>query len=308
MCKHPSAELFEVSQQPERVGTGKAFGTFGELLQGRLEEKDSDFLVTFPIACYSYATFVPKPESTTLAVFPPQKWKSQKLANMILEHYALPRGGEVTIESNLAVGKGLASSSADLVATARSLSSYFGIKIPLSLLQDFLREIEPSDGVMYPGVVSFYHRRARLREFLGFLPPIVIVGLDEGGEVDTCEFNKIPKSFTTADEQEYSYLLYALAVAIREQDLNAIGRITTRSAELNQKLNPKQTLGDLITICEEIQGLGVVVAHSGTCLGILLSPQNEHYHQQLQIARDHLSKLDGITLIYNSLVFDKWRQ
>lgn len=296
--------LSSVSQRPERVGAGKAFGTFGELLQGRLEEKDSDFLVTLPIACYSYATFVSRPENTTLTVFPAQKWKSQKMAHMILEYYALPQGGELIIESELAVGKGLASSSADLVATARALSACFGIKIPLSLLQDFMREIEPSDGVMYTGVVSFYHRRAQLREFLGFLPPLVIVSIDEGGELDTREFNKLSKPFTTTDEQEYAYLLNALARAIREQNVQAIGRIATRSAELNQKLNPKQTFGDFIALCEEIRGLGIVAAHSGTCLGILLSPQDHRYHQQLQMAQAHLLSLARTSTIYRSLVFD----
>ena len=38
-----------------KAGTGMAFGTFGELLQGRLWEEQEEFLVTFPISRYSYA-------------------------------------------------------------------------------------------------------------------------------------------------------------------------------------------------------------------------------------------------------------
>src|SRR5207302_1757315 len=101
----------------EYPGKGKAFGTFGELLQGRLDNSDGDFLVTFPIARYSHATFATDPKSAAVIVYPPYKYKSQKLADMILEYYALPKGGILVLESDIPVGKGLASSSADLVAT-----------------------------------------------------------------------------------------------------------------------------------------------------------------------------------------------
>ena len=287
----------------ERVGTGVAFGTFGELLQGRNWEENLDFLVTLPITCCSYATFVTDPNCTSITVFPSYKQKSKTLASMLLEHVGLPQGGKLTIQSELPIGKGLASSSADLVATARSICSCFHIKLPPSLLATLMCKIEPSDGVMYPGVVSFYHREGRLREFLGYLPPIVIISIDEGGELDTVQFNQRPKPFTRAEEIKYQTLLDALAVAIRQQDVSTIGRIATESAILNQKLNPKRTLNDLLTVSKEINGLGVAVAHSGTCLGILLSPNAPNYHNQVQVAYHHLSALARTVSIYRSFNF-----
>ncbi|MGR6009571.1 hypothetical protein ACT7CZ_21695 [Bacillus cereus] len=50
-----------------------------------------------------------------------------------------------------------------------------------------------------------------------------------------------------------------------------MGEVTTRSAELNQKLHRKQTFEQVRSICEAIEGLGVVIAHSGTYVGILIS-------------------------------------
>src|SRR5579884_393588 len=286
-------------QVAERIGTGKAFGTFGELLQGHLWEEKRDFLVTLPIARYSYATFVTDTSHTGITVFPPYKQKSKLLASMILEHYDLPLNGKLTIHSELPAGKGLASSSADLVATARSICSCFHIKMPLPLLATLMCKIEPSDGVMYSGVVSFYHRQGCLREFLGFLPPMTIVGIDEGGEMDTIEFNQRPKLFSNDEKKEYQHLLNTLSTAIRQQNVEMIGQITTRSAILNQKLNPKQMLNDVLAICEEIDGLGVVVTHSGTCLGILLSSEGHQYHSQVQAAYKYLSALSNTTLIYH---------
>lgn len=154
---------------------------------------------------------------------------------------------------------------------------------------------------MYSAVVAFYHKQVRLREFLGALPPLTIVGIDEGGEVDTCRFNETPKLFTMEEEQEYLHLLHAISTAVKKQDVSTIGRITTRSAVLNQKLHPKQTLEEIIAICEEVRGVGVVVAHSGTCLGILLSPLHPEYRFQLQKAQNFLAELPGSPLLYYSL-------
>ncbi|UFJ41463.1 kinase [Brevibacillus humidisoli] len=282
------------------MGKGSACGTFGELLQGALEEEDSDFLVTFPIDRQAHATFISDPARDELIVEPPQKQKSRRLAEMILRFFSLPLGGVLRLTADIPVGKGLASSSADLVATARAIEDCFSLQLPVPLLETFMRQIEPSDGVMYPGVVSFFHRRVQLRELIGPLAPLTVVSIDEGGEVDTIEFNRLPKQYTTADRQEYQQLLDAMTTAIRQNDLATIGKISTRSAILNQKLRPKRTLDQLLAICEEVEGLGVSVAHSGTCLGILLSPQHVRYQEQLTAASLHLQQLADQVVIYHS--------
>ena len=286
-----------------RVGKGKAFGTFGELLQGHLPEHDSDFLVTLPIAHYSSATFLSDAGSTTVTTLPPQKQKSQLLARFLLDYYQLPQGGKLVISSDLPVGKGLASSSADLVATARAIAGCFEIIIPLDILQRLMARIEPTDGVMYPGVVAFYHRRVQLRTFLGALPALTVVSIDEGGELDTIAFNHRPRSFPHAEKHEYHALLERLAIAVQQRDVRVIGQIATRSAQLNQRRNPKRTLKDLIAICRDVDGLGVVVAHSGTCLGLLLSPHEPRYPEQLRAARQHLASLSETITIYRTVCF-----
>jgi len=299
----------EIEQRcpPGQIGTGKAFGTFGELLQGREASTQRDFLVTLPIERYARATFHPDPHALHVTVHPACKEKSRRLAQALLEYFSLPPGGVLTLQSELPAGKGLASSSADLVATARAVCSCFRVALPLPQLAAFMCQIEPSDGVMYPGIVAFYHREGRLRNFLGFLPPLTILGIDEGNEIDTLAFNTIPKPFTAADEHEYQALLTRLTLAIQQRDLHTIGQITTRSAILNQKLNPKRTLYDVLRISEEIGCPGVVVAHSGTCIGLLLARDGPDYHQQLALGRRHLALLTDDILTYHTLDFSQLR-
>lgn len=93
------------------------------------------------------------------------------------------------------------------MATARAVASALGVDLPPHAIEDLLRRIEPTDGVMYPGVVAFEHRNVALLDQLGVLPPMTIVGIDEGGTVDTVAFNKIPKNFTAAERDEYARLL-----------------------------------------------------------------------------------------------------
>lgn len=284
-----------------QVGRGEAFGTFGELLQGVLLEENLDFLVTFPIRAFSRAVFVPEPGGSVVTVQPAGKVKSRRVAQLILEHFDLQCGGTLTLQSDLPEGKGLASSSADLVATARAVATAFRLEIPVELLQSFMRQIEPSDGVMYPGVVAFHHRKVELRHYLGQLPAITVVSIDEGGQVDTIEFNRLPKPFSDADKHEYRQLLDELDRAIREQDVRAIGRVATRSAVLNQKLRPKQRLDDLSMIARDVGALGVAVAHSGTCLGVLLSPEEPDYAEKLARTRELLGQLSDTVTVHHSL-------
>ncbi|MGI8306010.1 kinase [Saccharopolyspora hattusasensis] len=286
------------------TGVGTAFGVFGELLQGVLPEPEGDFLVTLPIARWSVATFRGSADTGELTVWPRRKTKALRLARMILADAGRPIGGEITIDSGLPEGKGMASSSADLVATARAVANALGINLPPRRIENFLARIEPTDGVLYPAVVAFYHRRVALHSVLGSLPPMTVVGVDEGGEIDTVEFNRIPKPFTAADRREYAGLLARMAEAVGRRDLAEVGRVATRSALMNQVLRPKTTLERMLGVCADVGGLGVVAAHSGTSLGVLLDPAVPGYPDQVAAAAGACSSIAGNVAVYRCLSFD----
>ncbi|MFF7714313.1 kinase [Streptomyces sp. NPDC007988] len=288
---------------PAGTGVGTAFGTFGELLQGVLPEENGDFLVTLPVARWTRATFRPDPGMDELVVRPHRKQKALRLARMIVGEAPQPTGGVLTLNSVIPEGKGLASSSADLVATARAVGQALGLAMPASRIERLLARIEPTDGVLYPGIVAFHHRSVRLRAVLGSLPAMTVVGVDEGGAVDTVDFNRIPKPFTVADRHEYARLLDRLADAIRSRDLTEVGRIATRSALMNQPLRHKWSLDRMREICREVGGLGIAVGHSGTTLGVLLDATDPACPHRATAAAQACTELTGGVAVYRTLSF-----
>ncbi|WP_189269113.1 GHMP family kinase ATP-binding protein [Streptomyces fuscichromogenes] len=296
----------EHDRSPSRaVAVSSAFGTFGELLQGALPEDGPDFLVTLPVARWATATFEYDSARDGIAVFPATKTKARRVAEAVLARCS-GGGGSLRLSGSLPEGKGLASSSADLVATARAVASALGVDLPPQAIEDLLRQIEPTDGVMYPGVVAFEHRNVALLARLGALPPMTIVGIDEGGTVDTVAFNRIPKNFTASERDEYARLLDDVQTAVRAGDAAAIGRVATRSAHLNQRLCRKRTLNAMTALSAEIGGVGVVTAHSGSTIGLLLPHDVPGYRSRLAEAINRCGQLvhRERVLCYQTLGFE----
>lgn len=259
------------------VGVGVSFGTFGELLQGALDDPGEDFLVTLPVARWSTAQVTLVPGAGELRVEPADKTKALRVARTVLARHGVHAGGTLTVASELPEGKGMASSSADLVATVRAVTDALGVPVTSEQVESYLRGVEPTDGLMYREIVAFYHCRVRLCRALGPVPPLTIVGLDEGGQVDTVDFNVSRPAITPAERREYRGLLDRLGTALAHGELAEVGRVATRSAELNQHRCRKRLLERALEISRDVDALGVVVAHSGTMVGIAVAGQDPRH-------------------------------
>jgi uncharacterized protein involved in propanediol utilization len=287
------------------VGRGMSHGTFGELLQGALPGHLNNCLVSYPINVYSTAIFSPDKEKSNVTVVPHHKEKSRVLAERLLKYFNVNHGGILHVESELDEGKGLASSTADLIATSRSIAATLNVNIPIKIMLDFFREIEPTDGIMYNELAVFYHRRVQIRKKLGVLPKTVVIAIDEGGTIDTIRFNKENQSFSSKEKFLYKDLFEDLTFAVAHGDLFSVGKIATKSAILNQNINPKKFLNTLISLCEDTHSLGVIVTHSGPCAGILLNPLAPFYADQKQDITSSFKLLGLQYKIYHSLDFQE---
>jgi uncharacterized protein involved in propanediol utilization len=254
-----------------RAGTARVPGTCGELVQGQLAG-GVDFLITLPVDLWSEVR-VRLDESGRVEVSPPHKVKTRTAVRRALDALGLPgAGARVAVSSSLPEGKGMASSTADVVAACRAVARAAGRTLSAGAISTIARGIEPSDGVMYPGAVAYNHRRCELIERLGPPPPFYILIADPGGAVDTLAFNRRPKDYTPGEMSMIAQAYHWAAAGIRRGDRALIGRAATLSALINQRILPKPHLGKLIDIARAHGAYGVNAAHSGTVAGLLFDP------------------------------------
>ncbi|XJZ28680.1 kinase [Bacillota bacterium Lsc_1132] len=250
-----------------KLGKGSCNGTFGELVQGIIGERP--FLISLPIpSLRSEATFIPDPTLSEIKVVDSKK-KAMKAGKLLFQQFGLKGGGLLEIRSNIPVGKGLGSSSADIVAALRAIAHSHSLPLPKELISTIAAKIEPTDGVMYDEVVAYDYIHGELIERFGVLPPFIIVGIILGGEVDTIEFNRSTKDYGRQDQNQFLEAYHWIKEGFRNNDLSFICKAATISARVNQRILPKPYFNEIELLAHAFHG-GTVIAHSGTVMGILL--------------------------------------
>ena len=285
----------EDSEEGEEVSrllgsaTVRAPGVCGELAQGVIE--GIHFLVTCPVDFYSRVKVdiysdgpgVEAPQDCDKAAAAVRRTLFQ-LKNAKVR-------AKLTINNPIPRGKGMASSSADLAAAIAATGLALGEEISPYQIAQIALSIEPTDGIMIPGVALFDHRAGIIRESLGPPPPMEIVALDLGGTVDTVQFNMVDRfqRWQSVDKQT-GEALRLLRRGIEEQDPALVGRGASISAEASQTVLAKPRLAEVKEFAESVGAVGVNVGHSGTIMGVLLDARERRgkstYHKALSAFPD----------------------
>jgi L-threonine kinase len=167
----------------------------------------------------------------------------------------------------------MASSTADIAATVYALAEALGERVEPWEVARIALSIEPSDGLMFPGLALLDHRSGRVYEELGPAPPLEVVVLDFGGTVDTLAYNcRYRADLLRKMVTEHREALAAVKGGLRRGNLGDIGYGATLSARAHQRILYKPQLEAVIGLAREVRALGVNVAHSGTVIGLLLDP------------------------------------
>lgn len=247
----------------------RAPGVCGELVQGMLGE--SHFLVTCPIDFFARARVTLSKNGGGLEAPPdcPKSVAAFRATLSCLGHSQF--GGKLTINSPIPRSKGLGSSSADVTATIAATALALGEEIAPETIARIAASVEPSDGVMFPGIALLDHREGKIIQVLGPPPPMEIVALDFGGTVDTVEFNAVDRrSQWKSIQVEVDEALRLVKAGIQEMDPGLVGRGASISSLANQAVLFKPELPGVIEFAESVGAVGVNVGHSGTVIGILL--------------------------------------
>ena len=278
-------------------------GVCGELVQGMLD--DDYFLVTCPIDYFSRVQvdlFSPKspgvhpPVIGRRVIGPEDSPKAVAVVAATLAHLGREElSARLAISNPIPRGKGMGSSSADVVAAIAATGLALDQELSPQAIGRLALLEEPTDGVMFPGIALFDHRQGNLMEELGPPPPMEIVALDFGGTVDTVEFNREDRrSLWQSLRPQTDQALELVRQGIKEVDPKKLGRGATISAEANQQVLHKPQLTGVLKFAQSIDAAGVTVGHSGTIIGVLLDAKERRGKSVFRQAKESFPNAEAV--------------
>ena len=257
-------------------------------------------MITCPIDMYSVATVEISPGQGSISgpADSPKAWQAVRATLAYLDENGVD--ASLCLDSPLPRGKGMASSTADvaaaIVATAIvATASALGRDLSPAQIAQIALGVEPSDGIMFPHIALFDHCTGKVAHTLGPPPPMCVVVLDFGGEVDTAEFNQACRDDVLRRlEPDVTRAVRLIEEGISSGDIARIGRGATLSAVANQQVLFNPHLEAVLEISRRAGAVGVNVAHSGTVIGMLLPDDPELAEQAASLAWEQLPGLESV--------------
>ncbi len=278
----------------------KAPGSCGEFIQGYMDGES--FMITCPIDRYSVA----EAKEGKLISRLPQKAESARrrtLAKLGMSNRLI----DVRLSSEIPLGKGMASSTADISAVCQAAALACGKRLTPEEIAEIAISIEPSDATFYDGIVQFNYRKGHLIKKLGEAPAMQILIFDCGGEVDTLLYNS-RKDLVALQKDNEPIIREAVSLflqGMQEKNPALLGKAATMSAFANQRLLYKSALEPLYETAVQMGALGITAAHSGTVLGVIISKDTDVKELRNQISYrlgDLVNYLDCVNVTNKGMV------
>lgn len=281
-------------------------GTCGELVQGWYAPWNEAVLVSCPIARYSRVTVWLKSGPHIEAHGTHRK--VQQAARLLLDETGRPDlGARIQIQSQLPVGRGMASSTADIVGTMVGLLVALEQKTDPIRLPRLACQIEPSDSTMFNQLALLAYRGSGRFKMLGSVPALTCLILDPGQSVDTLSYNaqlniaavrKLASTTQTA--------LDLLIQGLNSNDFATIGAAATLSATAYQSVNYSSLVPLAQQWAKTTGAVGIVRAHSGSVVGLLYPPDTPLEDATRQISLQFTGELIQTALTGSGYqIFDK---
>ncbi|MBI1878734.1 MAG: hypothetical protein HYR94_11010 [Chloroflexi bacterium] len=254
-------------------------GTCGELIQGWLDDWAEPALVSCPIALYSQVTVELQPEPRRIQILNGSSHhsKTYQAARRVLDYVGRPNvGTRISLTSQLLPGRGMASSTADVIGVMAGLALALRQSLAVAELARLACQIEPSDSTMFAGLALLAYRgNARFCE-LGMPPLLPMLMLDPGFTVDTLAYNaQLNLAAVRQLAPTTQAALELLSHGLQHTDPTTIGAAATLSAESYQTVSYSPLLERAKQWAGATGALGLVRAHSGSVVGLLYPPQTD---------------------------------
>lgn len=273
----------------------------GEFVQGILHREE--YLSSYAIDMFSVVTLEEKKDNINLG---PKK--SRKSIEKVFERFNIPlsecKNISLNINSNIPVGKGMASSTADIGAAIKATLSMLNKDLHNEEISRIASEIEPTDSILLYKNSIFNPVNGQVKKYLSTLNNgrVIILEPDEILETSIIRSNPNYLDIKLENKAIINKSFNLLEEGLREQDLKLIGKACTLSSLANENIHKKPYLNEIIEISNMMGAYGVNIAHSGTVIGILIDDKIDHeriINHLKQISIDdyykkiHLSKIIG---------------
>lgn len=248
------------------MAEAKCPASCGELIQGWI--LGGEKLVSCPVNWFSHVCVsegVPGQHERPLM--------RQMLVN-VLQHLGIPadaaKGLHIDFDSSIPLAKGMASSTADIAATAQATARHFGRNLDESTLATLCVALEPTDSTLFRQLTLFDHQTAATQLPNEWLPNLDILLLESPQRLNTADYHRRDRHQSLLEQATTLAQSWALfSQAMQERDHHKLGEATTLSACASQLLLPKPRFDELLTIVEYCGIYGLNVAHSGSVVGLL---------------------------------------
>lgn len=242
-------------------------GSMGELVQGLYRGKE--VLVSLTVDRMSEVVVFLGEKGPEAAPF----WKTERALSLALREWGREDlEGKVAFRrrSTLPLGKGFASSTADIAAAVGALAGLLGRSFSEEFIARIALQIEPTDGTFFSPFCLFDHLRGETLVRLPLPRNLGVVVVELPGRVDTLQVDRERlrrnwERFSREIEKAFDLLERGL----EEQDLRLVGRAATISSLVMQEVEREEIFGVLWENLEQIGALGINRAHTGKALGVL---------------------------------------
>ncbi|MFC3395124.1 GHMP kinase [Brenneria rubrifaciens] len=244
----------------------------GELIQGWI--LGGEKLISCPVDWFSHVSVTDGQPAST------ERPRMRQMLNVVIARLGLPadtgRGLRIEFSSTIPVAKGMASSTADIAATAQATARHLGVTLDDATLAMLCVQLEPTDSTLFSRLTLFDHQTAHTQIACDWQPSVDILLLESPHTLNTADYHRFDRQsslLSNADALEKAWRLFCAAA--KTQDNARLGEACTLSAIASQQILAKPAFSDLMTLVEDGGLYGLNVAHSGSVVGLLL---DRHKH------------------------------
>lgn len=241
----------------------------GEFVQGVMDREE--YLCSYAVDLYSTAEVEEKLNDINMGPS-----KSRKAIEAVFKKFNIPvkesKNISLKIRSKIPVGKGMASSTADIGATIGATLGLIQKKLSSEEIAKLASTIEPTDSIYIEENNIFNPLSGEVIKYLGNITDSRVVILEPNKILNTMRIRRNPnyKDIKMQNKDIIKISFNLLEEGIKNNDLYSIGKASTLSSLANENIHKKEGLEKIIEISKNYGAYGVNVAHSGTVVGILI--------------------------------------